>query len=196
MNDDFDDADNRGPEDERDDDRSSQVAGALLKALAVVVVIGVVIALGTTVMVRTLGLNANDSPGPVGSAPSGLAQPLPTTALPVPGGDQIPEEPTESASPSKTPDAGKRDIALEASPVKATPMERVNLTGTYQGADNRSLKVQRFEDGGWSDFGVEATVRAGSYATYIQTGRAGVQRFRMYDPATKQGSNVVRVTIG
>ncbi len=198
MNDVFDDSDDlerQGPDDQGpDDDRTAQVARALLKALAVVVVIGVVIALGTTVMVRALGLNENDSPGPVGVAPSGPTKPLPTTALPVPGDDKSPE-PTKSAAPTKTPDKN-RDLKLDASPVKARPMERVNLTGTYKGADNLSLKVQRFENGGWSDFGVDATVRVGTYATYVQTGRAGVQRFRMYDPAAKQASNAVRVTIG
>lgn len=197
MNDVFDDSDNRGPGNRGpEEDRTAQVARALLKALVVVVVIGVVIALGTTIMVRALGLNENDSPGPVGTAPSGPTRPLPTTALPVPGDDKSPEQPTESAAASKTPDAKNRDFRLEASPVKAKAMERVNLTGSYKGADNLSLKVQRFENGGWSDFGVDATVRGGTYATYVQTGRAGVQRFRMYDPAAKQASNGVRVTIG
>ncbi len=192
-----DDPDHQGPDDEGPDDgRTAQVTRALLKALAVVVVIGVVIALGTTIMVRALGLNENDSPGPVGAAPSGPTKPLPTTALPVPGDDQSPEQPTKSAAPSKTPDTKNRDLKLDASPGTAKPMERVNLTGTYKGADNLSLKVQRFENGGWSDFGVDATVRAGTYATYVQTGRAGVQRFRMYDPAKKNASNAVRVTIG
>ena len=68
MNDKFDD----------EEDRSAQVRGALLKALAVVVVIGVVIALGTTVVVRALGLNEGDSPGPVGTASSEPDEPLPT----------------------------------------------------------------------------------------------------------------------
>lgn len=192
MDDDFDDADHGGPE----DGRSSQVAAALLKALAVVVVIGVVVALGTTILVRTLGLNESDSPGPVGSASSGPVDPLPTTALPVPGDDETPEEPTETASPTKTPDAGNKVIRLAASPVRAKPMERVNLTGTYKGADDLVLEVQRFEDGKWSDFGVNVTVRVGTWATYVQTGRAGEQRFRMYDPMAKKNSNVVRVTIG
>ncbi len=74
-------------------------------------------------------------------------------------------------------------------------MERVNLTGRYQGADNLTLQVQRFEDGAWSDFGVTATVRVGTYATYVQTGRVGEQRFRMRDAQADQGSNVVLVTI-
>ena len=34
------------------------------------------------------------------------------------------------------------------------------------------------------------------YKTYVMTGRAGENRFRMYDPTSERGSNVVLVTIG
>jgi len=192
MDDDF---DNGGGSDEG---RSAQVRGALLKALAAVIVIGVVIALGTTIVVRALGLNeGDDSPGPVGAAPKGPAKTLPTTALPVPSADSKDAEPTEEPSQSASPDAaGKGDIELDLSPIEVRPMERVNLTGRYKGADNVGLQVQRFEDGDWQDFGVDVTVHQGTYATYVQTGRPGEQRFRMYDPATRQGSNVVLVTTG
>lgn len=192
MDDDFDDGDGSA------DDRSAQVWGALLKALAVVAVIGVVIALGTTIVVRALGLNEGDSPGPIGAAPSGASKPLPTTALPVPGKDSENAEPTQepSASDSASPGGQTGDIELEVSPVGARPGERVNLTGTYKGADNLALQVQRFEDGTWADFGVDANVRVGTYATYVTTQRTGEMRFRMYDPQSQQGSNVVLVTIG
>jgi len=180
----------------RDEERSTQIRGALLKALAAVVVIGVVIALGTTIVVRALGLDESDSPGPVGAAPSAPAEPLPTTAIPVPGET---EDVDPSDGPSEEPSDEPRKkggIQLNISPVTARPMERVNLTGTYRGADNRQLQVQRFEDGDWADFGVAANVRVGTFETYVMTGRAGKQRFRMYDARTQQGSNVVLVTIG
>ncbi len=171
--------------------RKAQVRGALVKALAGVVVIGVAIALGTTIVVRVLGLDESDSPGPLGS-PSARSEPLPTTALPVPGEDE-----TDEPDPTKTPDSAKTGaMRLSISPVSARPMERVNLTGTYKGADNVGLQVQRFEDGNWRDFGVTATVRVGTYETYIMTGRPGEQRFRMYDPQANEGSNAVRVKIG
>ena len=185
-------------EDEQDDgERSAQVRAALLKAVGVVVVIGIVIALGTTLVVRALGLDEGQSAGPLGPDPAAPRQPLPTTALPVPGQDSPEATPTDEPSASATTDTGKRqDVQLDISPVKARPMERVNLTGTYQGADNVTLEVQRYTDAQWRDFGVQATVRVGTYGTYIQTGRTGEQRFRMYDPQAKKGSNVVLVTIG
>ena len=125
---------------------------------------------------------------------SGETKPLPTTALPVPG--EKTETPDPSESPSASPDGAKGDIELRVSPLTARPMERVNFTGTYKGADNTELQVQRFDTGKWSDFGVAATVRVGTFTTYIMTGRSGENRFRVYDPKAKKGSNVIMVTIG
>ncbi len=176
-----------------DDERSAQVRSVLVKALGVLVVIGVLIFLGTTIMVRALGLDEGSSPGPVGAEPDSPSNPLPSTALPVPGDE---DEPSDDPSDEESADAGKQgQIELAISPVIARPMERVNLTGTYKGADAQQLEVQRFEDGQWTDFGVQATVRVGSFATYIMTGRTGENRFRVFDPKTQQGSNVIMVTI-
>jgi len=174
-----------------DEERSAQVRSALFKALAVLAVVGVLIFLGTTVMVRALDLDEG-SPDTIGSGEEEPDTALPSTALPVPGEET--EEPSEE--PSESPDAGKTgNIELSISPVLARPMERVNFTGDYKGADNIQLEVQRFEDGKWTDFGVQATVRVGTFETYIMTGRAGENRFRVYDPETQQGSNVIMVTI-
>jgi len=177
-----------------DEERNAQVRGVLVKALGVLVVIGVLIFLGTTIMVRALGLDEGSSPGPVGAQADEPTNPLPTTALPVPGQDE--DEPSDEPTDEESPDAGKKgQIELAISPVLARPMERVNFTGTYKGADNLQLEVQRFEDGQWTDFGVQATVRVGTFETYIMTGRTGENRFRVLDPSTQEGSNVILVTI-
>lgn len=183
-------------DDYAEDERPDQVRSALLKALAVVASIGVLIALGTTVMVQALGLDDAESPGPVGApgTATGPPAPLPTTALPVPGqSESTPtEQPTDLVSPS-APKSGV--IQLSGSPVLARPMERVNLTGSYPGHDNVGLSVQRWEAGGWSDFGVSTTVRAGTFQTYVMTGRPGENRFRMYDREADNGSNPVVITV-
>jgi hypothetical protein len=161
--------------------------------LLVIVLIGVVIALGTTIVVRALGLNEGASSGPVGSDPTEPTKPMPTTALPVPGEDTGSQGKPKDQIPPKASKKGR--IQLAVSPVMARPNERVNLTGTYRKADNVGLQVQRFEDGKWRDFGVSATVSVGTFETYVMTGQSGEHRFRMFDPRTKQGSNVVLVTI-
>jgi hypothetical protein len=178
-----------------DEERSDQVRSVLFKALGVLVVIGVLIFLGTTIMVHALGLNDDSSSGPVGGGQAEPPKALPSSALPVPEkSDEPSAEP--SASDSASPRSGKRgDIELSISPIMAKPMERVNLTGTYKGADNLQLEVQRFEAGTWSNFGVQANVKVGTFATYIMTGRTGENRFRVFDPQTKKGSNVILVTI-
>jgi len=178
-----------------DDERSEQVRSALLKALGVFVVIIVIIALGTTFLVHALGLNGGSSGEPLGSGAASSPSPLPTKALPQPGDSESPsDEPTDEASPG--PGDGKvGDIVLEVSPVIASPMERINLTGTYKGADNVQLQVQRFDDGTWNNFDAKTTVRVGTYATYIMTGRHGENRFRVFDPQANKGSNVILVNI-
>jgi hypothetical protein len=181
-------------EDYDDDDGSEQVGSVLMKGLLVIVLIGVIIALGTTIVVRALGLNEGaSSSGPVGSDSTEVTKPMPTTALPVPGEDEKSEDEFEEQVPPK---AGKKGrIQLDVFPVMVRPNERINLTGTYPKADNVGLQVQRFEEGKWRDFGVSATVRVGTFETYVMTGQSGEQRFRMYDPSADEGSNVVLVTI-
>ena len=176
-----------------DEERSAQVRGALFKALAVVAVIGLLIFIGTTIMVRALDLDEGDT-GPVGAEPEEPATPLPTTALPSPGkkGDK---KGGAASGPAKPRGGQAGTIELAITPVLARPMERVNLTGTYKGADNQELQVQRFESGEWKDFGVQATVRVGTFETFIMTGRSGEHRFRVYDPQADESSNVVLVTI-
>jgi len=181
-------------EDYDEDDGSEQVSSVLMKGLLVIVLIGVVIALGTTIVVRALGLNEGaSSSGPVGSESTEVTKPMPTTALPVPGEDEKTEDKFEEQVPPKSGKKGR--IQLDVFPVMVRPNERVNLTGTYPKADNVGLQVQRFEEGKWRDFGVSATVRVGTFETYVMTGQSGEQRFRMYDPSSKEGSNVVLVTI-
>ena len=177
-----------------DDDGSEQVSSVLMKGLLVIVLIGVVIALGTTIVVRALGLNEGaTSTGPVGSDSTEVTEPMPTTALPVPGEDEKSEDEFEEQVPPK---AGKKGrIQLAVSPVMARPNERVNLTGTYPRRTTWGCRCSGSRTGKWRDFGVSATVRVGTFETYVMTGQSGEQRFRMYDPAAKEGSNVVLVTI-
>jgi hypothetical protein len=177
----------------QDDERRQELTTVILKILGVAVAVGLVIGIGAWAMVRTLGLDSAD----VSTALPGQSEPvtpLPTTALPVP---------TESALP--TPDntglvtrtgAPSGDLYLTATPVFVDPMERINLTGQWPGHDNESLLVQRFENGDWRDFGVQARVNVGTFETYVMTGHTGDQRFRVFDPTTKTASNDVTITVG
>lgn len=177
-------------------DDEQQVSGALVKGLLALVGIAAAIALGTFLMVQALGLDESEA-DPVGAGATSSADPLPTTALPVPGQEEASEEASESPSPSESESASPQTgLELEVSPRQVGPSERINLTGRYQGGDNGELQVQRFESGSWADFPVTASVNAGTFQTWIQTSRTGEQRLRMFDPATRTASNEVSVRVG
>lgn len=177
--------------------RKQELTDVALKVAGVVLGIGIIVGIGSWVMVSALGLDSGGDSAGRRAEQVEPVQPLPSSALPVPS-ESVPADPngqpTLSPSSSAPPSKG---IQLHASPAQVAPMERINLTGTWPGKDNVTLAVQRLEDGQWSDFaGVSATVRVGTFETWVQTGREGVQQFRMYDPGTDTASNVVRVTIG
>jgi hypothetical protein len=180
--------------DEERRERQQEVTAVVLKILGVAVAVGLVIGIGAWVMVKALGLDSADTPGP-GVAQVGPVTPLPTSALPVPGTSDIPT-PDNTGLVSGTPGAPATGaLYLNASPVLVRPMERINLTGQWPGHDNESLLVQRFEDGQWADFGVQVHVNIGTFETYVMTGRQGDQKFRVFDPTTQTASNEVTVTI-
>ncbi|MDQ6688082.1 MAG: hypothetical protein M3Z50_10840 [Actinomycetota bacterium] len=177
-----------------EDDGSANVAGTALKVAGIALVLGLVIGVGTLLLVRSLGLNSPRQPGPaaVKSTSTSPAQPLPSTALPTPKtstpGTGL------STGPNPTPSSGN-GIQLALSPAFARPMQRVNLTGSYPGKDNMSLQVQRKEGGAWTSFPTSAQVQNGTFQTYVLTGRLGDQVFRVFDPQTNTASNPVTVTI-
>ena len=112
-----------------------------------------------------------------------------------------------SVAPSATPevdlgDAGQAKegrgdrITLFVAPQRVRPGERINFNGVYRDGEGATLQIQRRENGTWTDFPVSATVRGGSFSTWIQTSRTGGAQFRVFDPAIERASNVVRITIG
>jgi hypothetical protein len=87
-------------------------------------------------------------------------------------------------------------ITLFVAPQRVGPGERINFNGVYRDGEGATLQIQRRENGAWVDFPVTATVRGGSFSTWIQTSRTGVAPFRVFDPSLERASNVVRVTVG
>jgi len=191
------------------DDDDSKWGRQLLVALGALVAISLII--GSVIAVVALGAAKVSGIGGTGarasSTPSLFIPPLSATASDVgPSGGGSPTgsapSPTSthpsrpssgSASPSRTAKP-KPAITLRASPTRVSSSQRINFRGSYR-RDGRLLQVQRYEGGHWADFPTTATVRGGTFTTYIFTGRSGLNRFRVVDQASGQASNTVRVTV-
>lgn len=163
-------------------------------AVAIGLILGVVVLAGT----RVIGLG-EDSGSTGTSAQRSLYVPKPEktpsetepqiTLAPGETATQTPtKQPTKTASPRK-------QITLSAGSTSVGPMERLDLTGVYPGGEGAILRVERFADGSWQDFGVTASVGDEIFETYVQTGVPGVNRFRVVDTDSGLESNEVRVTI-
>ncbi len=87
-------------------------------------------------------------------------------------------------------------ISLSSSVTEVGPMEEIYLTGVYPGGEGAIIQVQRFEDGDWQDFPVDASVSGETFSTYVQTAQSGVNRFRVRDTSGPDVSNEVKVRVG
>jgi hypothetical protein len=109
-------------------------------------------------------------------------------------GIKRPEKPDDL---KQTKEPTKAKVTLFAAPQSVSPGERINFNGVYvDGREGTSLQIQRRENDTWTDFPVDATVRGGSFETWIQTSRTGKQVFRVYDAGADRASNTVTVTVG
>lgn len=179
------------------------VAYGLLALVGVGVVVGLVMGLAALAGTRVLGVGEPATASTGGGEASMYLPKLEKTEEPTgpeitlrPGQEAPPsaaesdlEESESSAKPAKA-------ISLSAGQTTVSPMEQIDLTGVYPGGEGAILSVQRFENGSWADFPVTASVSNQTFATYVQTGQPGVQRFRMIDTGTGEASNEVKVTVG
>lgn len=164
-------------------------------AVAVGLVLGLVVLGGT----RVIGLGEDDdSAGSTSQRSLYVPRPEKTPTETEPGITLAPgETPTQTATskPTKS-ESPRKEITLSAGATAVGPMERLDLTGVYPGGEGAILRVERFADGSWQDFGVTASVSDQTFTTYVQTGVPGVNRFRMVDTDSGLESNEIRVTIG
>lgn len=111
-------------------------------------------------------------------------------------GEQSSQAAQESKQPKKkNKKKQKQGISLQAGQNSVGSMDRIDLTGTYQGGDGSILQVQRRQGDAWEDFPVTAPVSDGTFSTYVQTGQSGKNRFRVRDTDSDTSSNPVTVTV-
>jgi hypothetical protein len=174
------------------------VLTGLVALVAVALVVGLLFGLAALLGTKLLGLDS----GGVDASAEATAGSETTMYLPEP-------EPTEttaptttdpnalpSEAPSSTETKPAREISLSAGQLSVSPMQQIDLTGTYAQGEGAILQVQRLEGGSWSDFPVTVSVGNQMFATYVQTSQAGVNKFRVIDTDSGMTSNVVEVTVG
>lgn len=178
------------------------VAVGLVALVGVALVVGLILGLAALAGARVMGVTGETTSGSTarGEASMYLPKPVRTSADDGPEITLAPGQRSQGAKDKqpkdeKTDKKPKKVISLSASQTTVSPMEQIDLTGTYPGGEGAILQVQRFEGGTWEDFPVTATVSNQTFATYVQTGQSGVQRFRVLDTSTDKPSNEVRVTV-
>jgi len=170
------------------------VLTGLVALVAVALVIGVLGGLGVLMAVNVTGIGASTEASDDSSASGGFYLPKPTdtgtTGIPAP------EETVEGGTEPSEPATPVEEISLAATQTSVSPMQQIDLTGTYATGEGAILQVQRLEAGSWLDFPVTMSVSGSTFATYVQTSRVGPNKFRVIDTDTQELSNVITVTVG
>lgn len=168
----------------------------LLIGIVALLVVGLVIgAIVAVLAVKAADVTLNGSgpghQGPIIPSSAGFHSPTtPRRTSPSTAG-------SHPTAPPKTRHPHHRTLTLSASPRHVSSMARINLTGSYPGHSGTTLQVQRsFRGGAWEDFPVTVRVDSDHFATYVETGYSGANRFRVIDKATGKTSNPVLVIVG
>jgi cell division protein FtsN len=176
-----------------DTEKQRPVLSGLIALVGVAVVIGLLGGLAVIVGVKATGLDGASPATDSSAAPSTFNLPQPSDT-----GSSIPE-PEDSVEPGtgeESSEAPAEAISLTAVQQSVSPMQQIDLTGTYQAGEGAILQVQRLEGDTWSDFPVTMPVSGGTFGTYVQTSKAGPNQFRVVDTDTEAISNEVTVNVG
>ena len=181
-------------------DENRPVLAGLVALVGVAVAVGLIAAVAVVGGAHLFGLGGGHAAAVGGGDGATLDVPRPQKTQPDSGPSiTLGTSPSSSSSDdtsSPTIKKPKKKISLQAGEGSVAPMGRIDLTGTYPGGEGAVLNVQKFGNGAWQDFySISATVTNGTFATYIQTGTPGMNRFRVIDSDTKLTSNEVRVQI-
>jgi 1-aminocyclopropane-1-carboxylate deaminase/D-cysteine desulfhydrase-like pyridoxal-dependent ACC family enzyme len=174
------------------DTENRPVLTGLVALVGVAVAIGLLGGLAVLLGVKATGIgdSTEASDAPSSSATFRLPRPSETSTETTPA-ETEPSPGTETSS-----EAPATAISLSAAQQSVSPMQQIDLTGTYQAGEGAILQVQRMENGAWSDFPVTMSVSGGTFATYVQTSRTGPNEFRVVDTDSDVVSNEVTVTVG
>jgi hypothetical protein len=178
------------------EDEGHPIVSGLAALIGVGVVVGLLVSGGALAGTSMLGLTGGDDDDTASSHQSMyLPRPSATETESGPQVTLLPGQETATPSDTGSPAAPEFEISLSAAQTQVGPMEEIYLTGVFPGGEGTVLQVQRFENGRWEDFPVDAVVSNKTFSTYVQTAKAGVNRFRVRDTNGPAVSNDVRVKV-
>jgi hypothetical protein len=176
------------------DTEKRPVLTGLVALAAVALIIGVLGGLAMLVGVKALGLDGGSVSESGGESSGGelyLPEPTDTSSAPASG-----RATGQGAGASPKPKKPAAAITLSAGQASVSPMQQIDLTGSYPTGEGSILQVQRLENGAWSDFPVTMSVSGQRFSTYVQTSRPGPNKFRVIDTDTRVISNPVTISVG
>ena len=175
------------------DTENRPVLTGLIALVGVAVAIGLLGGLAVIVGVKATGIGGSSEASDELGSSATFRLPKPTDTSTVTPAEETTEPSAGTESSSEAP---ATDISLSAAQQSVSPMQQIDLTGTYRAGEGAILQVQRMENGAWSDFPVTMSVSGGTFATYVQTSRTGPNQFRVVDTDSDVVSNEVTVTVG
>lgn len=181
------------------DTEERPVLAGLVALAAVALVIGVLAGVAIMLGAKSAGIGGDSdesSGGSTGAATMVIPDKLTDGETEEPKGATETEPEPGTVEPSATETTQAQPITLSAAQVSVSPMQQIDLTGTYPTGEGAILQVQRMEDGAWTDFPVTVPVSGQQFGTYVMTSRPGPNKFRVIDTDTQQTSNPVEVTVG
>jgi hypothetical protein len=183
--------------DQKQDDGHPVLTG-LGALVGVAVVVGLLVSGAALAASSVLGIGDEEaSTSSTSSASMYLPKPSDTAPASGPAFTLAPGETTAPAETPTAPPSPEFPITLSAAQASVSPMQEIQLAGTYPTGEGKVVQVQRFENEQWVDFStVDAVVNGGAFSTYVLTARSGENRFRVRDTDSDEVSNEVAVQVG
>lgn len=163
-------------------------------ALAAGLLGGLAMAFGANVF--GIGGGGSDGGEPSAKETLFLPEPKPTEDAATTETEEPAPDSSDEGEGTKEEEKKDKGIVLTAAQSSVAPMAQIDLTGTYAAPDGAFLQVQRFDGGSWTDFPVTMRLEGQRFATFVQTGRSGPNKFRVVDTDSGKHSNPVEVTVG
>jgi non-ribosomal peptide synthetase-like protein len=137
-----------------------------------------------------------DAPSPAGSSsPDGPSPTTRSSSTPKPKA-KASKKASKAPAPADKPSSSAKTIRLKDRTLSAEPFQTVRIQGTYPGAVDTLLQLQRVESGEWVSYPLlSKTNKSGEFTTFIELGEPGRYQLRVRDPSSNVRSRPIVLVI-